>query len=247
VSASAEHFDRLAPRYSELRSSAEADEVTPVVAELARLREARVLDVGCGTGEVVRRLGTAYGADAIGLDRSEQMVEEARRRGGTFVTGRAEELPFPDAEFDAVLARLSVHHLDRPRAFAEIRRVLRPGGRFAITTTDPAGFPGFWLQAYFPSYARIERSRFPDADALRPELAGADFAEVDVFPQTLPRRFSREQALAKLRGRAYSTFVHMSAEEYDAGLAAAEAKLPAEVHYDLRLLHLLAAPTRTLS
>jgi ubiquinone/menaquinone biosynthesis C-methylase UbiE len=241
VGGSGEHFDRLAPRYTALRSPAEVDSLTPIVAELAQLRGGRVLDVGCGSGSVVRQLAAGYSADAVGLDRSSEMVETARREGAsTYVVGRAEELRFPNASFDVVLARLTVHHLDRPRAFAEIRRVLRPGGRLVITTTDPAGFPSFWMQAYFPSYARTEQSRFPDADTLRRELLVTSFAEIAVVPHVLPRRFSREEAIAKLRGRAYSTFVHMSEEEYEAGVAAAEALLPKTVEYDLRLLHVVA-------
>jgi SAM-dependent methyltransferase len=135
--------------------------------------------------------------------------------------------------------RLVVHHLDRPQAFAELRRVLRPGGHVVITTTDPAGFDSFWMQPLFPSYAAIERSRFPDGATLTEELGAAGFGEVRVHPHSIERRFSREEALEKLRGRAYSTFVLMSDEEYEAGLAIADATLPEEVRYELRLLNVV--------
>jgi ubiquinone/menaquinone biosynthesis C-methylase UbiE len=242
--ATQEHFDRLAARYSALRASpAFVDPVTEAVAELAQLAGCRVLDVGCGPATVLRQLVRAYGVEAAGVDRSERMIEAARREApevGDLRAGLAEELPFAGASFDAVLMRMVVQHLDRPRAFAEARRVLRPAGRLAITSTDPALFPTYWTAPYFPSYERIERARFPAGEMLRDELAGAGFAGIRVVPFALRRRFSREEALAKLRGRAFSTFALMTDEEYEAGLAAAEAGLPAEIAYDLRLLNVVA-------
>jgi SAM-dependent methyltransferase len=242
-SGSTEHFDRLAPRYGELRaSSSYVDPVTEVVAELASLRGCRVLDVGCGPGSVLRQLVRRFDVEGVGIDASPNMIEVARREAPEieFHVGRAEDLPFGEATFDAVVSRLVVHHLDRPRAFAEMRRVLRPGGRVVVTTTDPAGFETFWMQPYFPTYVEIERRRFPDGDTLRLELEAAGLGAVRVEPLVLERRFDRETALRKLRGRAYSTFTLMSNEEYESGVAAAESSLPREIVYDLRLLNVLA-------
>jgi SAM-dependent methyltransferase len=240
----ADHFDQLATRYSELRASAAyVDPLTEAVVELGQLRGCRVLDVGCGPGTVVRQLAQAFAVEAVGVDASAKMIEVARReagRFGEFHLGRAEELPLEDASVDAVVMRLVVHHLDRPRAFAEVRRVLRPSGRFVITTTDPSGFETFWLQPYFPRYAAIERHRFPDGKTLRRELVEAGFDGIRVQPYAMERRFSREAALEKLHGRAYSTFVLMSDDEYRDGVAAAEAALPPGIEYELRLLNVLA-------
>ena len=245
-----EHFDALAGRYSALRASgADLDPVTEVVAELVDLSGRRILDVGCGPGTVVCQLVRAFGAEALGVDASEKMIEAARREVGElarFEVGQAEELPVEDESSDIALMRLTVHLVDRPLAFAELRRVLVPGGAVVITTTDPAGFESFWMQRLFPSYTAIERRRFPDGSTLAAELGAAGFREIRVFPHTVERRFSREEALQKLRGRAYSTFVLMSDEEYEAGVAAAEATLPEEVRYDLRLLNVVARRTHVL-
>jgi hypothetical protein len=109
-----------------------------------------------------------------------------------------------------------------------------------ITTTDPDGFETFWMRPYFPSYVTIERGRFPDPETLRGELEEAGFGDVQVHPYVLHRRFSRAEALDKLRGRAYSTFSLMSDDEYEAGVAAAERGLPEAVEYDLLLLNVVA-------
>ena len=71
---------------------------------------------------------------AVGVDVSQRMIDVARREvpEANFHVAAAEDMPFADATFDAVTMRMVVHHLDRPRAFPEMRRVLRPSGRLAI-------------------------------------------------------------------------------------------------------------------
>jgi ubiquinone/menaquinone biosynthesis C-methylase UbiE len=244
VTGSTEHFDRLASRYSRLRASPDAvDPLTEAVVELRELRGRRVLDVGCGPGTVLAQLTRAFGVEGVGIDASPEMIEVARRDAPgvhQLQVGRAEELPFAGGSFDAVLMRLVVHHLDRPEAFSELLRVLRPDGRLVITTTDPDAFGTFWMAPYFPSYVEIERKRFPSGETLRRELEEAGFRSIRVEPFVMDRTFSRAEALAKLRGRAYSTFVLMGDREYEHGLAAAEAGLPDDIAYELRLLNVVA-------
>jgi len=98
-------------------------------------RGARVLDLCCGQGNVTEALLQA-GLDAVGADFSPQMLDFARRRvpTGTFVEADAQNLIFEDGEFDAVVCYFGLILVpDQPRALAEIRRVLKPGGRFAMT------------------------------------------------------------------------------------------------------------------
>ena len=97
-----------------------------------------VLDVGCGPGHVAGAL-VESGADVTGIDFSTLMIDVARRRFPAirFQQADAEELPFADASFDAIVSNFVVHHLARPDVvFGEVRRVLRPGGRFAFVVFD---------------------------------------------------------------------------------------------------------------
>jgi SAM-dependent methyltransferase len=244
VTDSTAHFDRLAARYNRLRASPDdVDPLTEAVVELGGLHGRDVLDVGCGSGAVLRVLSRAFHVTCTGVDPSPKMIEVARREAPEVAAlhiGRAEELPFADGSFGAALMRLVVHHLDRPRAFAELVRVLRSDGRLVITTSDPDAFASFWMAPFFSSYVAIERSRFPSGEELHVELEAVGFRSVQVVPFVLERRFSRGQALEKIRGRAYSTFDLMSQREYELGLAAAEAGLPQEITYDLRLLNVVA-------
>jgi len=100
---------------------------------------ARVLDLGCGAGHLSFAIA-AHVSEVVALDLSPEMLgtvdAEAARRGlGNVRSCEAavESLPFDDHSFDAVCTRFSAHHwADVPRALAEVRRVLRPGGRLVV-------------------------------------------------------------------------------------------------------------------
>ena len=106
---------------------------------LADLPGRGLLDVGCGTGRLAARAERA-GRAVTALDADESMVESARGRlRGRVLRAALPDLPLPDASEDAISASFVLNHVDRPRAaLAELRRVLRPGGRLAITVW-PAG------------------------------------------------------------------------------------------------------------
>ncbi len=100
----------------------------------------RVLDVGCGTGRLARWIAECVSptGSVVGIDPVAERIAVANARAGgiTFAVGQAEDLGAFDSEsFDAV-SMASVFHWvsDKPRALAEIRRVLRPGGRLGVTT-----------------------------------------------------------------------------------------------------------------
>jgi len=109
----------------------------------------RLLDVGCGPGEVLNRLATiAPGIDATGLDVDAAMIDRARRKaartgratdaGPRFVVADVAAMPFPDASFDVVVSSYAVHHWpDRQAGLAEVMRVLKPGGRAIVWDVAP--------------------------------------------------------------------------------------------------------------
>ena len=99
----------------------------------------RVLDVGCGDGQIARALA-ATGCAVTGIDPTRRNLEVARERAGgpEYVEGSATDLPFDDAHFDAVVACLVFEHIDDvDSAISEVSRVLRPGGRFAFFLNHP--------------------------------------------------------------------------------------------------------------
>ncbi|MEA2448323.1 MAG: hypothetical protein QOG63_255 [Thermoleophilaceae bacterium] len=104
----------------------------------------RVLDVGCGTGEFAcsQARAVAPGGEVVGIDRSETMVAEARKRRGDtpgvrFERGEAAALPLGTSSFDAVHMERVLLYVDEPAdAIAELVRVARPGARIALVEPD---------------------------------------------------------------------------------------------------------------
>jgi len=132
---------------------------------------ARVLDVGCGTGRLARWIADRVGprGSVVGIDPLEHRISIARSHAGAvrFEVGQAEDLgAFEDSSFDAVCLSSVLHWVaDKARALAEIRRVLRPGGRVAVTTLPQelsrASTVGLVLQPLLqhPPYAdHVDRS-----------------------------------------------------------------------------------------
>jgi len=103
----------------------------------------RVLDIGCGPGYLTA-LAAQTGAHAVGVDPAESMIQLAQRLRGAddceFRVGRAESLDLPDESFDVVVSSFAVHHIPEPvraAAFAEMHRVLKPGGRLLVADFPP--------------------------------------------------------------------------------------------------------------
>jgi len=134
----AEGWTRKAATYDRLTGRTTARLVEPLLDAAGVQSGSRLLDVACGPGRCAGA-GAARGAVSLGVDAAEGMVAVARARYPEieFRQADAERLPFADASFDAVVAGFVVNHLPRPEgALAEFVRVLRPGGRAAVTVWD---------------------------------------------------------------------------------------------------------------
>jgi ubiquinone/menaquinone biosynthesis C-methylase UbiE len=95
------------------------------------------LDVGCGLGDEVRAIAE-HGGRAVGVDSSEALIAEARRRSDhEFLVADAHELPFEDGTFDGVRVERTLQHVEDPaKVVAEMLRVTRPGGRVVAIEPD---------------------------------------------------------------------------------------------------------------
>ena len=114
-------------------------ETTIQLARLCKIqRGAAVLDVASGTGETACFLAEAFGARAVGVDHSDEMIRRAEakatRRGleARFENADVVNLPFHDSQFDAAICECTLCFLDKPRAVGEMARVVRPGGRIGM-------------------------------------------------------------------------------------------------------------------
>ncbi|MFC2015652.1 class I SAM-dependent methyltransferase [Chloroflexota bacterium] len=144
----------------------------------------RILDIGCGRGEIVRQC-VELGASAVGLDYSQAAVEIARRDGTRdTVRAGATGIPFPACSFDKILFMEILEHLDDSdlaTALDEIKRVLRPGGRMVGST------PNRWGAA-LPKLAKVAGLL-----GLKAELATRD----DPFHINVKNPFSLQRKLKR--------------------------------------------------
>ena len=193
-------FDRIAPVYDAMNRAMTAGLDRRWRRETARAAVSpgdRVLDACCGTGDLAIAC-LAEGGEVTGLDFSERMLERARAKSDQveWMQGDALALPFEDGSFDAATVGFGVGNLeDLDRGLAELRRVLRPGGRLAILEiTQPRGllrpFYKLWFDGLVPlagkllpggsayTYLPASVRRFPAAREFAQMIEASDFEQV---------------------------------------------------------------------
>jgi ubiquinone/menaquinone biosynthesis C-methylase UbiE len=134
-----EEFRRQAETFDTFSQKTDENVATRFAAAIGDAGQGKLLDVACGPGVVTAALAPRA-KSVVAFDATQEMLEKARARCAkanltnvSFQQGNAEALPFGDGEFDGVVTRLAVHHFAEPqRAFAEMFRVLRPGGTAVI-------------------------------------------------------------------------------------------------------------------
>ncbi|SDL77163.1 malonyl-CoA O-methyltransferase [Modicisalibacter muralis] len=180
-------FNRAAPRYAELASAQQA-----MGNDLWRRLPAQatsILDLGCGPGHWTARLSQRYGVTAMGLDLAPGMLEEACRRHGNrghWLCADAAALPIASRSIELVFSNLAIQWCRDPAAvFAELYRILTPGGRALINTLGPgtlAEITMAWSRPARP--AAVEG--FVDVDTLRHAAHEAGF---QVLQDSVAERF----------------------------------------------------------
>jgi demethylmenaquinone methyltransferase / 2-methoxy-6-polyprenyl-1,4-benzoquinol methylase len=195
-------FDRIAPVYDVMNRTMTAGldrRWRRITAQTVVRPGDAVLDACCGTGDLAIA-GARAGGRVVGLDFSQAMLERARRKAPEleWVEGDLLALPFAAASFDAATVGFGVRNVeDLTRALAELRRVLRPGGRLGILEiTRPRGvlapFYRVWFDGVVPllgkllpggsaySYLPASVRRFPGPTELGELISAAGFQGVEV-------------------------------------------------------------------
>jgi ubiquinone/menaquinone biosynthesis C-methylase UbiE len=174
-----------------------------LIAHAALAANHRVLEIGCGTGNLTIRAKQAHPPiEMIGSDPDPLALRRAQRKasrlsGIRFERGYAQRLPYTDGEFDRVLSSMMLHHLDndaKAAAAAEVFRVLRPGGRLHIVDMGGNMTAHDGLSARLTLRSPLAAGNLGDAIPRVLRSVGFDCAEVDTHVQRFVGRLTYYRA-----------------------------------------------------
>lgn len=207
-------FGAAAGEYAVARVHISGPDLDGMLAEAGLRGGEKLLDVGSGAGHSTLHFARA-GADITGLDLTREMVETGRRLAAAeglanarFERGDAEDMPFADDAFDLLTCRLCAHHFaDVPAALAEMRRVLRPGGRLLLCDSmapeDDAqdeffqAFETLRDPSHVRNYRVSEWCGMFEAAGFAPQRIGAWDLEID-FESWIARMHTPAEAVSAL-------------------------------------------------
>lgn len=168
-----EGYDVYAPFYDKSLGHLDSFEGYDLFGVLGDIKGLRILDVGCGTGRIVKEM-IDRGAEVVCCDLSEEMLKIFRKKfsGVECVKADIRDLPFGDGEFDMVVATFVIVHLKKLLpAFDEVYRVLKDGGSFVVTNINQKKAPK--LKTYDETF--VIKSHYHRPETVIEELKEAFF------------------------------------------------------------------------
>jgi ubiquinone/menaquinone biosynthesis C-methylase UbiE len=196
-------FDQWAARGMDAKMErGHGDVVAQVLARMNVRHGEQILDLGCGNGWATRLLArSGPGVSAIGVDVSPQMVARAEELHSLTIRARYEiapfeKLPFGDAKFDRAFSMEALYYaVDVDRALAEAFRVLKPGGRFAVSDVVVRGEVPAAIRRSVELWIGCVAGALEENE-YREKLAKAGFEEIDVEPTRVYRAEDAREFLA---------------------------------------------------
>jgi ubiquinone/menaquinone biosynthesis C-methylase UbiE len=235
-----EYAQSVAEAYDETRA-ASPSVLGPLRACLAGTPGRALADIGGGTGNYAAALRDADGFEPVVVDASPDMLERAAAKGLRTLVADAQAVPLADASFDAVTLISMLHHVpDWRAALAEVRRILRAGGRLAHKGFARDHGTVFWPLEYFPSSREWFDRTHPSLAEVLEELPGAHVTPLrfDDFEDASLAALSRgpERVLEAGRAGRTSFFGRLrrdAPDELERGLTALERDIAAGRRPDL--------------
>ena len=212
------YFDDIAQEYKCVRGT----EIWPSLLHTIRSVDSntrRVLDVATGTGLFSVRLAEE-GFHVLGLDQNPRMLAQAIRRAKqqacSFqgVLGLAEQLPLAERSISVMFSTNAIHHFDLQAHFAEVKRVLKPGGCYVVYTRfQKQNARSIWGRL-FPHFAEKETRLYHPEDFEKLEAEFPELTLESLNELSFEKPFSRDRLLQTTRQRKYSTFSFYGEEEF---------------------------------
>lgn len=186
----------------------------------------KILDLGCGTGNLSAGLSECIKVDIVGIDKSFQMLEKAKTKALQVLCADAESnLPFNDHSFDVVIGSYVIHHIkNRMSLIAECFRVLCDGSLIFLTSSHdqierlhPA------IKEFFPSLIGLDKKRFPEISELDCLFKSAGFKNIKHEELVISKIPIDMKYLEKVKNKFVSTFYLLTENEFNEGIKTLEA------------------------
>lgn len=230
-------YDKVADRYDRFRAG--GGPYLPVLVSLARAWSVEcALEVGAGTGNNTAPFHAAHPCRLVALDISRGMLRRARLKDieARWLQGDTHHLPLADRSVDMVFGCYMLHYVqDLDRMLGEAARVLRRGGA-AFVTASHDFIERHPMNAYFPSFSRIDKARFPSVERLRDALRRAGFRDIEQSHIAADPRPIDSAFVEQVANHFISTYALLPEDEFNAGLARLRADVEARGRLDTSLV-----------
>ena len=213
------YYEKIGNEYNNIRldSKNEMDNIIKVIKHYVKFNNAKILDIGCGTGKY-GELMQESGYKVIGLDKSDIQINQAKQLIEAYI-GDVTNMQFEDDSFDVCTMIVMIQQLsyeDRILAFKEVFRVLKPKGILIIKTFSHDDLQFRFADQFFPRTLEIDRARYPDISKLRKELSMFKTIEVENLPIITEK--SKEDYLKRFKSRGTSNLGLLTDEEIEEGI-----------------------------
>jgi ubiquinone/menaquinone biosynthesis C-methylase UbiE len=198
------------------------------IIKLGRISQGKkVLDIGCGTGNIAYQIKNTVDTDLIGIDVSLAMLKVAKSKSLEVVCTDIDnqQLPFQDSSFDTVIGAYVIHQIKNLNfVLSECYRVLKDGVLVLLTSSHKQiedQHP--IIKDFFPSYVGIDKGRFPGIDRVDYLLRSLSFKDIQHEEVTVANIPIDHEYLQKVKNKYVSTYQLIPEGEFENGIAKLEA------------------------
>ena len=214
-------YNDISKTYDRYRSF--AGNQTRQMVELGGIRAGtRVLDLGCGTGNVSTQLLHMIDVDITGIDASIGMLKLAREKSLEVICSDVDNraLPFRESTFDTIIGAYVIHHIRNVEfLFTECYRILQGGTLLLLTSSHrqiERSHPV--VNRFFPSYVDIDKRRFPDLSVVDNLLRSAGFRNIQHEEVVVENIAIDAEYLQKIKDKYVSTYYLIPQSEFELGV-----------------------------
>jgi ubiquinone/menaquinone biosynthesis C-methylase UbiE len=218
-------FDKFAENYDEVRKGS-APYLFSILSVIKQSQSQTILDLGCGTGNLFRELCRYQKGNFVGLDISEKMLCKAKEKNlpVDWICASADNIPCQNNSFDSIIGIYALHLFKNiPQVLSECRRVLDKGWVLFVSAPHHS-IVNHPLNQFFPSFSKVDLSRFPTEEQIEKMLLHAGFSNIKREYYAVVRDWLSEEYIQKVKSKFISTLQLIPDDEFNEGIKKMEAE-----------------------